>query len=50
MIEQEAGLLLQVAIGDSSGGFRVGQWEAIDALVNQRKNYWWCKGRVGKNV
>ncbi|MAT50824.1 MAG: ATP-dependent DNA helicase RecG [Porticoccaceae bacterium] len=37
MIRTEAEALLRTAIGDPAAGFRDGQWEAIDALVNQRK-------------
>jgi len=32
-----AELLLQTAVGDPDAHFRAGQWEAIDALVNQRR-------------
>ncbi len=37
MNKQDAEKLLQDAIGNPSATFRDGQWEAIDALVNQRK-------------
>lgn len=37
MNKQYAEKLLQDAIGNPSATFRDGQWEAIDALVNQRK-------------
>lgn len=37
MKQDEAEQLLKVAIADQGAKFRDGQWEAIDALVNQRK-------------
>jgi len=36
MDKQQAEQLLKTALGDSAATFRMGQWEAIDALVNQR--------------
>ncbi|QGS59041.1 RecQ family ATP-dependent DNA helicase [Shewanella algae] len=35
--KQQAQQLLQVALGNPAAEFRDGQWEAIDALVNQRQ-------------
>lgn len=37
MDKQQAEQLLRIALGDDSASFRQGQWEAIDALVNQRR-------------
>ncbi|MGM0985014.1 MAG: RecQ family ATP-dependent DNA helicase [Pseudomonadota bacterium] len=37
MDRQQAEQLLKTALGDNSAVFRLGQWEAIDALVNQRR-------------
>lgn len=37
MQRDDAERLLKVAIGNAAAVFRDGQWEAIDALVNQRK-------------
>lgn len=37
MQRDDAEKLLKVAIGNAAAVFRDGQWEAIDALVNQRK-------------
>ncbi|WP_282282179.1 RecQ family ATP-dependent DNA helicase [Pseudomonas sp. PS02302] len=37
MQQDDAERLLKVAIGNAAAEFRDGQWEAIDALVNQRK-------------
>jgi ATP-dependent DNA helicase RecQ len=37
MNKQEAQELLKTAINDPDARFRAGQWEAIDALVNQRQ-------------
>ncbi len=37
MDRQQAEQLLKTALADDSASFRVGQWEAIDALVNQRR-------------
>lgn len=37
MRQEDAEKLLRVAIGSEAAEFRDGQWEAIDALVNQRK-------------
>ena len=37
MDRQQAEQLLKSAQGDASASFRPGQWEAIDALVNQRR-------------
>jgi ATP-dependent DNA helicase RecQ len=37
MDRQQAEQLLKTALGDASVSFRLGQWEAIDALVNQRR-------------
>lgn len=37
MDKQHAEQLLKTALGDGSASFRQGQWEAIDALVNQRQ-------------
>lgn len=37
MQRDDAERLLKVAIGNAAAVFREGQWEAIDALVNQRK-------------
>lgn len=37
MQRDDAERLLKVAIGNAAAAFRDGQWEAIDALVNQRK-------------
>ena len=37
MERNEAESLLRTAVGDSTVKFREGQWEAIDALVNQRR-------------
>lgn len=37
MQREDAEKLLKVAIGNAVAEFRDGQWEAIDALVNQRK-------------
>jgi ATP-dependent DNA helicase RecQ len=37
MEKQEAEALLRRAVGDPAGCFRLGQWEAIDALVNRRR-------------
>ncbi|WP_299312052.1 RecQ family ATP-dependent DNA helicase [uncultured Halomonas sp.] len=37
MDRQQAEQLLKTALGDASASFRPGQWEAIDALVNQRR-------------
>jgi len=37
MDKQHAEQLLKTALGDGAASFRPGQWEAIDALVNQRR-------------
>jgi len=37
MLEVEARAMLQTALGNRTARFRDGQWEAIDALVNQAK-------------
>ncbi len=37
MNRNQAEQLLQTALADAAAQFRVGQWEAIDALVNQRQ-------------
>jgi ATP-dependent DNA helicase RecQ len=37
MERYEAEELLRTAIGNSAAGFRKGQWEAIDAMVNRRQ-------------
>jgi ATP-dependent DNA helicase RecQ len=37
MERHEAEVLLQKAVDDPAVGFRAGQWEAIDALVNRRQ-------------
>lgn len=37
MDKQQAEKLLETALGNDSASFRPGQWEAIDALVNQRQ-------------
>ncbi|NEX23445.1 RecQ family ATP-dependent DNA helicase [Thiorhodococcus mannitoliphagus] len=37
MERHEAEALLQKAVGDPAVGFRAGQWEAIDAIVNRRQ-------------
>lgn len=37
MTRDEAQHLLKTALGNSTAQFRSGQWESIDALVNQRK-------------
>ncbi len=37
MDKHEAVTLLRTAVGDPEAGFRDGQWEAIDALVNHRR-------------
>lgn len=37
MDKQQAERLLKTALGGDSASFREGQWEAIDALVNQRR-------------
>ncbi|WP_019570749.1 RecQ family ATP-dependent DNA helicase [Thioalkalivibrio sp. ALE11] len=37
MEKLDAEALLKTALGDDSATFRPGQWEAIDALVNQRR-------------
>jgi len=35
--KNQSRLLLRLALGSSSADFRIGQWEAIDALVNRRQ-------------
>ena len=37
MNKHQAEALLQTAVGSADARFREGQWEAIDALVNQRR-------------
>ena len=37
MNKNEAEQLLKTAVNDPAAKFRPGQWEAIDALVNQRR-------------
>ncbi|MHB2150041.1 RecQ family ATP-dependent DNA helicase [Calditrichota bacterium LG25] len=37
MDQSTAERLLKIAVGDAAARFREGQWEAIDALVNQRR-------------
>ncbi|WP_456407523.1 DEAD/DEAH box helicase, partial [Caldithrix abyssi] len=37
MDQNTAERLLKIAVGNAAARFREGQWEAIDALVNQRR-------------
>lgn len=50
MNRQNAEKLLQQAINKPFAEFREGQWEAIDAVVNQRKKCWLFNEQAGGKV